>query len=291
MPELPEVETLRRSLLPHARGRRIVAVETRRRDLRFPLPRALSRRLAGARIEEMSRKGKYLLFHLSRGRTQEEARLLVHLGMSGNLRLRPPAANASPPPLPPHAHVIFSLEGGTDMVYTDARRFGFMDLFAAADIARNRYLMRLGPDPLTDGLDAEILRPPLSARKSPIKNALMDQNLIAGLGNIYCCEALFRAGIAPTRVASSLGGRRASQRERLQRLLDAVSATLRDALEAGGSSIRDYRDAYGESGYFQHRFQVYGRAGEPCIKPDCGGTVRRIVQANRATFFCPRCQK
>ena len=291
MPELPEVETLRRSLLPHARGRRIVAVETRRRDLRFPLPRALSRRLADARIEEMSRRGKYLLFHLSHGKTQREACLLVHLGMSGNLRLRPPAAKVSPPPLPPHAHVVFSLEGGADMVYTDARRFGFMDLFAAADVDRNRHLMRLGPDPLTDGLDAEVLRPLLSARKSPIKNTLMDQSLIAGLGNIYCCEALFRADISPKRVAASLGGGRASQRERLQRLLDAVSATLADALEAGGSSIRDYRDAYGESGYFQHRFQVYGRAGEPCLKRDCGGTVRRIVQANRATFFCPRCQK
>ena len=283
MPELPEVETLRRSLLPSLKGRIIVSVRKHRTNLRFPLPRNLTRRLAGTRITDIARKGKYLLFHTECGDV-----LLVHLGMSGNLRLRRANSNA---PIPPHTHVFFALERGESLLYVDPRRFGFMDLFAAKNITRNPHLAGLGRDPLCDGLDAEFLSQRLQGSRRAIKNALMDQGLIAGLGNIYCCEALFRAGISPLAEASSLASGNARSRRRLLSLLEAIDATLQDALRAGGSSIRDYLDAEGESGHFQHDFQVYDRAGEGCPRTGCKGVIRRILQANRSSFHCPRCQR
>ena len=282
MPELPEVETLRLSLLPRVKGRVIESVRKYRADLRFPLPKNMAGRLAGARIADIGRKGKYLLFHIAGGDV-----LLVHLGMSGNLRLFRAGAKA---PIPAHTHVIFTLEGVGRLLYVDPRRFGFMELFAARNIARNRHLAVLGRDPLCDGLDVEFFARGLRGSRRAIKNALMDQSFIAGLGNIYCCEALFRAGISPLAEAGVLVGGNVGRR-RLLALSAAIEATLRDALRAGGSSIRDYIDAEGESGHFQHEFQVYDRAGEACPRAGCKGVIRRIMQAGRSSFHCPRCQR
>ena len=283
MPELPEVETLRRSLVAGLKGKTIAAVQKLRPDLRFPLPKNLSRRLTGTRITDIARTGKYLLFHTGR-----DDILLVHLGMSGTLRLRRANANA---PLPAHTHVVFTLQGGASLTYADPRRFGFMQLFAAKHASRNPHLAKLGPDPLSQPLDAGFLCRRLGNSRRPIKNALMDQSLIAGLGNIYCCEALFRAGISPLCQSAALVGKRNQPRLRLHRLLQAIDATLHDALRAGGSSISDWLDADGETGYFQHIFQVYDRAGEPCPRRGCNGTIRRILQSNRSSFYCPRCQR
>ena len=282
MPELPEVEILRRSLLPHVEGRKIESMETRRRELRFPLPKELAKRLGGARIKGIDRKGKYLLFNTDRNDV-----LLTHLGMSGTMRMLRPGANIEPP----HSHVFFVFEDGARLVYADPRRFGFMDLFPLERIDENPYLSKLGRDPLRDDIDADFLQSRLLGSRRSIKNALMDQRLIAGLGNIYCCEALFRSGISPRRLSCDVAGKRSKPSERVGRLLDAIGATLQDALDAGGSSIRDYLDAEGESGYFQHAFRVYDRLGDSCPRRGCNGVIRRIVQSGRSSFYCPRCQR
>lgn len=281
MPELPEVEILRRSLLPHVKGRRVESLETRRKDLRFPLPKSLAKRLRGACITGINRKGKYLLFG-----TDRDDILLTHLGMSGTMQLLRAGANIEPP----HSHVFFVFEDGARLVYADPRRFGFMDLFPLKQIDKNPYLSKLGRDPLCDNIDADFLQSQLQGSRRPIKNALMDQRLIAGLGNIYCCEALFRSGISPRRLSCDVAGKRSKPSVRVVRLLDAIGATLQDALDAGGSSIRDYLDAEGETGYFQHAFQVYDRLGDSCLRHGCSGVIRRIVQSNRSSFYCPRCQ-
>ena len=282
MPELPEVEILRRSLLPHVGGRKVVSVETRRKDLRFPLPKGLSRRLEGARVEGIDRKGKYLLFC-----TDRDDVLLTHLGMSGTMQMLRPGTNIELP----HSHVFFVFEDGARLVYADPRRFGFMDLFPVKHIDKNPYLSKLGRDPLRDNIDADFLQSRLRGSRRPIKNALMDQGLIAGLGNIYCCEALFRSKISPRRFSCDVAGKHSKPPKRISRLLDAIGETLQDALDAGGSSIRDYLDAEGESGYFQHAFQVYDRIDEYCVRRGCNGIIRRIVQAGRSSFYCPQCQK
>ena len=282
MPELPEVEILRRSLLPHVGGRKVVSVETRRKDLRFPLPKGMSRRLGGARIEGIDRKGKYLLFCTDRNDV-----LLTHLGMSGTMQMLRPGTNIELP----HSHVFFVFEDGARLVYADPRRFGFMDLFPVKHIDKNPYLSKLGRDPLRDDIDADFLQSRLRGSRRPIKNALMDQGLIAGLGNIYCCEALFRSKISPRRLSCDVAGKHSKPPKRISRLLDAIGETLQDALDAGGSSIRDYLDAEGESGYFQHAFQVYDRIDESCVRRECNGIIRRIVQAGRSSFYCPKCQK
>ena len=282
MPELPEVEILRRSLLPHVGGRKVVSVETRRKDLRFPLPKGMSRRLGGARIEGIDRKGKYLLFCTDRNDV-----LLTHLGMSGTMQMLRPGTNIELP----HSHVFFVFENGARLVYADPRRFGFMDLFSVKHIDKNPYLSKLGRDPLRDDIDANFLQSRLRGSRRPIKNAMMDQGLIAGLGNIYCCEALFRSKISPRRLSCDVAGKHSKPPKRISRLLDAIGETLQDALDAGGSSIRDYLDAEGESGYFQHAFQVYDRIDESCVRRGCNGIIRRIVQAGRSSFYCPKCQK
>ncbi len=288
MPELPEVETVRRGLAPTMSGAKIVRVETRRADLRFPLPSGFAKRLSGARIETLDRRGKYLVAPLSSGEA-----LIMHLGMTGRFTVisdaatRPGRFTHDAAPDERHDHVVFHLrtDGGVDAVirYNDARRFGFMDLASFADIDNSRHFNKMGPEPLSNAFSAAALNRALRGRSVSIKAALLDQAVVAGVGNIYACEALFRAGVSPRRRAASVAGRRG---ERLQR---AVVDVLRDAIEAGGSSLRDFAGADGALGYFQHQFEVYGREGEDC--GHCGAPVRRLVQSGRSTFYCGRCQR
>jgi formamidopyrimidine-DNA glycosylase len=259
MPELPEVETVRRGLAPVMEGRRILTAEVRRPDLRWPLPEGMGARLAGARVLRLGRRSKYLLADLDTGETW-----LVHLGMSGRMLVSGrvlgdfvqdhPAASA-------HDHVVVEMEGGARITFNDPRRFGAMDLIPTPEVEGHK------------------LR-----RRTPMKAALLDQGVVAGLGNIYVCEALYRAGLSPVRRAHRVAARR------LAALVPAIRAVLMDAIAAGGSSLRDYRQADGELGYFQHTFDVYGREGAPCRREGCGGTVRRIVQSGRSSFYCPACQ-
>lgn len=288
MPELPEVETVRRGLAPFLEGRRIAAAEVRRPDLRWPLPERMAERLGGARIDALRRRSKYLLADLDTGET-----LLVHLGMSGRLLIHPPEGAAEVPGrfhhaqamAAPHDHVVLHLEDGTRIVFNDARRFGHMDLMPTAGWEGHRLLAALGPEPLGNGFHEAHLVAGLRGRATPVKSALLDQRLVAGLGNIYVCEALFRAGIAPARLAGRISARRVAA------LVPVIRDVLNEAIAAGGSSLRDFRQAGGELGYFQHAFRVYGRAGEPCVTPGCAGSVRRIVQAGRSSFYCPACQR
>lgn len=271
MPELPEVETIRRALASHLVGRRFQNVIQRRPDLRFPLPDRLPARLAGRRIEGIDRRAKYLVVRLDDGMA-----VLLHLGMSGRLVL-------GGPPLGPHEHLTFGLEGGQVLRFVDARRFGLLDLWPSDALERHPRLVGLGLEPLDEGFDGPRLHALLAARRSALKVALMDQRLVVGVGNIYASEALFRARLSPRRTAAFL---RPGQTARLTL---AVREVLLDAIEAGGSSLRDYVQADGELGFFQFSFSVYDREGAPC--PRCGRPVRRIVQAARATFHCPACQR
>ncbi|MBM3491468.1 MAG: bifunctional DNA-formamidopyrimidine glycosylase/DNA-(apurinic or apyrimidinic site) lyase [Alphaproteobacteria bacterium] len=274
MPELPEVETVRRGLLGLLVGRRIVRVETHRLDLRWPLPTGFAARLTGRRVVSLDRRAKYLLAHLDDGWVW-----LTHLGMSGRLFLD--RSNLGPPA--PHEHIRIVIEQGDVVRYQDHRRFGMMDLVRADELHRHRLLAALGPEPLAADFDGALLSARLAGRHTPIKAALLDQKLVAGLGNIYVCEALYRAGLSPRRLAASCAGRRA------ERLVGAIRAVLEEAVAAGGSSLRDYVQASGELGYFQHAFRVYDRAGEPC--GGCGRPIRRLVQAGRSTFYCAYCQR
>lgn len=283
MPELPEVETVRRGLAPVMEGEVIARVAVNRPDLRFPLPERMAERLTGARVMQLRRRAKYILCDLSSGET-----LLIHLGMSGRMLLSGAGIGRlhHAPPLPGrHDHVVIEMEGGARVTFNDARRFGAMDLAATAGVEDHWLLRRLGPEPLGNAFDERYLAGRLKARASAVKTALLDQTLVAGLGNIYVCESLFRAGIDPRRPAARIAA------ARLGALVPVIRDVLAEAIEAGGSSLRDHRRADGELGYFQHRFQVYDREGAPCPRPGCGGTVRRIVQAGRSTFFCPRCQR
>ena len=272
MPELPEVETIRRGLAPLLEGRRLARVVVRRRDLRRPVAADFERRVAARRVVALARRAKYLLFHLDDDRI-----VLAHLGMSGRLVAK--TAGYRPRG---HDHIMFETDDGTAVVYNDPRRFGLMEACDAAALDNHPLLRRLGPDPLDAGFDGAALAAAAARRSAPVKALLLDQTAIAGLGNIYACESLHRAGVSPRRLARNLGAARA------ERLAGAIRAVLDDALAAGGSSLRDYATASGEPGYFQHRFQVYGRGGEACA---CGGTVRRIAQGGRSTFYCPRCQR
>lgn len=283
MPELPEVETVRRGLLPAMEGRIIERVEVRRRDLRFPFPDRMAERLTGARVVGLRRRSKYILADLSTGET-----LLVHLGMSGRMlvsgRILGDFHHDHPGPAK-HDHVVLDMEGGARVTFNDARRFGAMDLMST-DRAEDHWLLRdIGPEPLGNAFDGAYLARRLSGRKTPVKAALLDQKLVAGLGNIYVCEVLHRAGIDPRRRAGRIAP------SRVATLVPLIRTVLAEAIEAGGSSLRDYRQADGELGYFQHAFRVYDREGEPCPTPGCGGRVARIVQSGRSTFFCPRCQR
>ena len=293
MPELPEVETVRRGLAPALEGRRIAHVTQRRPDLRFPLPPRFAERLTGRRISRLDRRAKYILARIEPQGAAGEEVLIMHLGMSGRFTIHGPEGKRLPglfhhgmPGAERHDHIVFDMEDGTRIVYADHRRFGFMDLVAAADLETCAHLAGLGPEPLGNEFAAAILSGRLKGRRAPVKAALLDQRTVAGLGNIYVCEALWRAGISPNRSAASVAGA-----VRSERLAAAIRSVLLDAIAAGGSTLRDYAHTDGELGYFQHAFAVYDREGEACSKPGCGGTVKRIVQSGRSTFYCPRCQR
>ena len=293
MPELPEVETVRRGLQPWLEGARIDRVTLNRPDLRFPFPPDLATALAGSTIVSVGRRAKYLLIGLSSGRT-----LLSHLGMTGSWRFaehgidKPPRYYETATP-PKHDHLVLDLDhpehGKSHLIYADPRRFGFIDLYA--DPAQSPYLRDLGPEPLGNDFNAAEMADRFAAKKTPIKAALLDQRVVAGLGNIYVAEALHRSHILPTVLAGSLVTAKGKPKVALEDLASAVRQVLIEAIEVGGSTLRDFRHADGSSGYFQHRFAVYDREGEPCPTPLCTGMVARIVQSGRSTFFCPVCQK
>jgi formamidopyrimidine-DNA glycosylase len=275
MPELPEVETVRRGLALKMTGRRIVRAELRRQDLRRPFPPMLARTLTGAKIGALARRGKYLLIELD-----DSGTLLLHLGMSGRI-----TAGPADTPHAPHDHVILTLDDGTVVRFNDARRFGLLDYMRRGEESAHPLLAGMGPEPLEPGFDGAYLATKLAGRMTPIKAALLDQKIVAGLGNIYVCEALYRARLSPRRLAATVSGARADK------LAAAVRAVLTDAIEAGGSSLRDYVQADGELGYFQHHWAVYGREGEPCPGCSCAEGVHRIVQSGRSTFFCAKKQR
>lgn len=276
MPELPEVETVRRGLDHRLTGRRLTHVAVNRPDLRFPLPPDLGARLTGRRVEAMRRRAKYLLYDLDNGET-----LIGHLGMSGRMHIH----DARPNSQQPHEHIVFIVDDGTVVIFQDHRRFGYFDLCPTAALDDHRFFRDLGPEPLGEGFSGASLSAAIATKRTPIKAALLDQRVVAGLGNIYVCEALFRAGISPTRLAMTVSGRRAA------RLVPEIKDVLTEAIAAGGSTLRDYVQASGELGYFQHDFRAYGQEGEPCRKPKCRGTIVRIVQSGRSTFHCPVCQR
>jgi formamidopyrimidine-DNA glycosylase len=288
MPELPEVETVMRGLRAVLEGRTIRAASVSRPDLRWPFPAGLAERLAGARVEGFRRRGKYMLMRLSGGDS-----VLVHLGMSGRMVARPAAdGTAAPrdgaPPAAAHEHFALETTDGVRVGFVDPRRFGCVDLVPTADEEGHRLLAGLGPEPLEPGFTPAVLSAALRGRRTPLKAALLDQKVVAGLGNIYVSEALFRARLSPLRAASSLADADAG------RLVPAIRAVLEESIEAGGSSLRDYVRADGGIGFFQERFKVYGREGLPCEEcpgpPGCPG-IRRVVQAGRASFHCPRLQR
>ena len=280
MPELPEVETVVRGLRPKLEGRRLIRVEQRRKDLRFPLPSDFARRLTGRRIESIGRRGKYILVSLDGGEI-----LLAHLGMSGRMLLGRDPARASDR----HDHIVFHTDAGDEIRYNDARRFGMMDLVAAEALDEHRLLRGMGPEPLSNAFNGPELAARLKGKRSPIKAALLDQKVVAGLGNIYVCEALFFAGLSPRRQAYTVQGGRAEV------LARAIRDVLTRAVAAGGSSLRDYVQADGELGYFQHEWAVYDREGEACpdcrCRPELTGGIRRLVQSSRSTFYCPTRQR
>ena len=280
MPELPEVETVRQGLADVLEGRRLHRVQAMRPDLRFPLPENFEGRLSGRQVEKLARRGKYLLIHL-----QERLTLIVHLGMSGRFRI----FNTSPPPLERHDHVVFEAEGGISVRFNVPRRFGFMDLADTDTLAGHKMLKNMGPEPLANDFNGPVLAAALKGRKSPIKAALLDQSVIAGMGNIYVSEALFRAGLSPKRKSGTVQGGRA------ENLARAIRDVLNEAIAAGGSSLRDHRQPSGELGYFQHSFAVYGCTGQPCPGCTCDpirtGGIRRITQSGRSTFYCAAKQR
>jgi len=294
MPELPEVETVRRGLEPILVGNAFARVEQRRPDLRFPLPKRFGERLSGRKIEALDRRAKYLLARLDDGEV-----LVMHLGMTGRFSIdrangaaETPSRFAHPQAdAPKHEHIVFHLGDGTAVRYSDARRFGYMDLISQNTLEQHALFKDLGVEPLSPAFTPGWLAPRLKGKATSIKVALVDQRLIAGLGNIYANEALFRAGISPLKLAGSLATKSGNPTKKTEALVAAVKAVLEDAIKAGGSSLRDYRGANGELGEFQHRFKVYGREGKPCSRKGCGGTVRRIVQGGRSTFYCPTCQR
>jgi formamidopyrimidine-DNA glycosylase len=280
MPELPEVETVCRGLAVKLEGRLLRRVIQRRPDLRFPLPARFVARLQGRRVVRVDRRAKYILIHLD-----DDNVILGHLGMSGSMIVD----TAPVTDFDPHDHVIFETDDGTAIRFNDARRFGSMDLVARRDLDHHPLLNKLGPEPLSATFDGAALAAALAGKKTSIKAALVDQRVVAGIGNIYASESLYRAGISPRRLAKTVQGQRA------HRLVTAVKQVLVEAIAAGGSSLRDFVQTNGELGYFQHRWAVYEREGKPCPKCDCGapdtGGVRRIVQTGRSTFFCPRRQR
>ena len=288
MPELPEVETVRRGLAPVMEGASVKKVEVRDRRLRWPIAKDFEKRLTGKTIDGLGRRAKYLLADLSSGDV-----LIMHLGMSGSFRVgqdaKPGLYYHERSKSTAHDHVVFHLSNGATVTFNDPRRFGSMKLVPRAKLEHEPLLRSLGPEPLGNEFDAAMLAAACARKKTSLKAALSDQRVVAGLGNIYVCEALFRARLSPKRIASTIADRNGKPNQRAQALVEAIKAVLNDAIKAGGSSLRDHRRADGSLGDFQHNFQVYDREGEPC--PNCKGKVKRIVQTGRSTFYCPRCQK
>jgi len=294
MPELPEVETVRRGLEPAMVGATFLAVTLRRPDLRFPFPDRFAERLTGARVTALARRAKFLAAALSTGET-----LIMHLGMSGRFIVEAPGT----PPTEPgsyyneigrhliHDHVVFEMGTGARVTHNDVRRFGFMDLVPRAELATSRHLGGMGIEPLGNELSGAALAQLFAGRRTSLKAALMDQGAIAGLGNIYVCEALHRAGLSPQRAAGTLVTKGGAPTVLLERLVPVIREVIAEAIEAGGSSLRDHAQPSGELGYFQHSFHVYDREGEACRRCGDRHIVRRIVQSGRSTFYCPACQR
>lgn len=285
MPELPEVETVRRGLAPAMEGKRIERAEIRRPDLRFPFPENFVERITGARVKAMGRRAKYLVAELSTGEG-----LIMHLGMTGRFTISHGKKDRKLGEFvheagedSRHDHMVFDMSGGVRVTFNDARRFGFVELWPLAELDTYPGFDGLGPEPISNAFSGALLKEAFAGKKTPVKSALLDQRVVAGLGNIYVSEALFRAGIAPVRLAGALSG------PKLEKLAIAVRDVITEAIAAGGSSISDFASADGELGYFQHRFRVYGREGEPC--PTCGRPIKRFVQAGRSTFWCSHDQR
>jgi formamidopyrimidine-DNA glycosylase len=276
MPELPEVETVVRGLRSPLVGQRLRLVEARRGDLRRAFPENFAARLTGRTVLSIDRRAKYILARLDDGTV-----LIVHLGMSGRFVV----TNGRPNDIGPHDHVLFETEHGMFLRYTDPRRFGMMDLTSETDLASHPLLAGIGPEPLDPSFTGAVLARSLAGKKTPIKAALLDQRVVAGVGNIYACEALFQAGLSPKRLAQTVQGSRAD------RLVQGIKEVLQRAIKAGGSSLRDHVQPSGELGYFQHEWAVYGREGKPCPECDCGQSVRRLVQAGRSSFYCAKRQR
>jgi formamidopyrimidine-DNA glycosylase len=293
MPELPEVETVRRGLAPVMEGARFVKVEANRPDLRRPFPKDFIKRLTGKTVTGLGRRAKYLLADLSSGDV-----LMMHLGMSGSFRVAADGRAKTPGKFHhprsearAHDHVVFHMSSGAQVIFNDPRRFGLMLLVPRGELAEHPLMREVGPEPLGNAFDAAMLTHACAGKKTSLKAALSDQKVVAGLGNIYVCEALHRARLSPKRRASTLATRKGTPTDHAERLVEAIKAVLNDAIAVGGSSLRDHRRTDGELGEFQHNFRVYDREGQRCVTPGCAGKVKRIVQGARSTFFCPTCQK
>jgi formamidopyrimidine-DNA glycosylase len=302
MPELPEVETVRRGLQPAMEGSKIVKAEARRKDLRFPFQKDFIARLEGQTVTGLGRRAKYLMADLTSGDV-----LLMHLGMSGSFRVQRGNGGKTPGQFHfsrsedrAHDHVVFHMSSGASVVFNDPRRFGYMKIIARKALEHEPLLKGLGPEPLGNEFDAAMLAGSCANKKTSLKAALLDQRVVAGLGNIYVCEALYRAHLSPRRLAATLATKKAGQRkgvagaeptDHAKRLVTSIHAVLNQAIKAGGSSLRDHRQTSGELGYFQHSFQVYDREGDKCQTDGCGGIVKRFTQNGRSTFWCPKCQK
>ncbi|MCP4821029.1 MAG: bifunctional DNA-formamidopyrimidine glycosylase/DNA-(apurinic or apyrimidinic site) lyase [Shimia sp.] len=283
MPELPEVETVRRGLTPAMEGAVIAKAQVNRPDLRWPFPERMAERLTGAKVTQLRRRSKYILADLDTGET-----LLVHLGMSGRMTVSGDPLGQfahDHPQHQKHDHVVFDMDNGARVTFNDPRRFGAMDLLDTATAAEHPLLVKIGPEPLGNDFNESYLAERLTSRNTPIKSALLDQSIVAGLGNIYVCEALYRAKLSPRRKANAISTKR------IHALVPIIRNVLSEAIDAGGSSLKDFRQADGELGYFQHSFDVYGRENDPCKTPDCDATITRITQSGRSSFYCPQCQR
>ena len=299
MPELPEVETVCRGLAPVMVGATLRRIEQRRADLRFPFPENFADRLMGREVTALTRRAKYALVTLAPGNRQPEEHLVMHLGMSGRFRIETAGSKGTNVGQfehvtgndPKHDHVVFYMSNGATITYNDTRRFGYMTLVPDADYADHKLFRDLGVEPLGNEMNAAYLASRAVGRTTDLKAFLMDQRNIAGLGNIYVCEALHRSALSPKRKASALALKSGRPSDRAERLASSIRHVLRDAIKAGGSTLRDHRQADGSLGYFQHSFSVYGREGEPCRRSGCPGRVVRYTKANRSTFYCPKCQR
>lgn len=286
MPELPEVETVVQGLSPHMTGFKLVKIEQNRPDLRFPFPKDFVARLTGAHVERLTRRAKYALVHLSSGEV-----LIMHLGMSGRFTVNGGEDQDQKTVNPKHDHVAFHLSNGDIIRYNDPRRFGYMDLVNAEDLPQHKSFINLGPEPLGNQFDEVMLAKKANGKKTPIKNFLLDQRVVAGLGNIYVLEALHMVKLNPTKPASILSSKSGKPTTKATELVKAIRVVLDAAIKAGGSTLKDYAKADGSLGYFQHSFQVYSREGEHCFRENCKGTIARIVQSGRSSFYCTNCQK